>query len=111
MFTRNSVKRATKTKLRVSAHDRFERGNLQLHATGGDKAGTVWPYRHPVALYQGDAGGQGRSEDAAPTRRGRYTQGLHRPRRSARCEEKGGVVDLEKTRWYLDRLINEEISG
>ena len=37
MFTRNSVKRATKTKLRVSAHDRFERGKLQLHATGGTK--------------------------------------------------------------------------
>ena len=28
-----------------------------------------------------------------------------------RCEEKGGVVDLEKARWYLDRLIDEEISG
>jgi hypothetical protein len=26
-------------------------------------------------------------------------------------EEKGGVVDLEKVRWYLDRLIDEEISG
>ena len=25
--------------------------------------------------------------------------------------EKGGVVDLEKARWYLDRLIYEEISG
>ena len=23
-----------------------------------------------------------------------------------RYEEKGGVVDLEKTRWYLDRLID-----
>jgi hypothetical protein len=22
-----------------------------------------------------------------------------------------GVVDLEKARWYLDRLIDEEISG
>ena len=28
-----------------------------------------------------------------------------------RYEEKGGVVDLEKARWYLDRLIDEEISG
>jgi len=37
MFTGNAVKRATKTKLRVSARDRFDRGNLQLHATGGTK--------------------------------------------------------------------------
>ena len=35
MFTGSAVKRATKTKLRVSARDRFDRGNLQLHATGG----------------------------------------------------------------------------
>ena len=33
----NAVKWATKTKLRVSARDRFDRGNLQLHATGGTK--------------------------------------------------------------------------
>lgn len=33
----NSIKWATKTKLRVSARDRFERGNLQLHTTGGTK--------------------------------------------------------------------------
>jgi len=33
----NAVKWATKTKLRVSARDRFGRGNLQLHATGGTK--------------------------------------------------------------------------
>ena len=31
----NAVEWATKTKLRVSARDRFDRGNLQLHATGG----------------------------------------------------------------------------
>ena len=37
MFTGTAVKRATKTKLRVSARDRFDRGNLQLHATGGTK--------------------------------------------------------------------------
>ena len=37
MFTGNSVKRATKTKLRVSARDRFDCGNLQLHTTGGTK--------------------------------------------------------------------------
>ena len=35
MFTGSAVKRATKTKLRVSARDRFDHGNLQLHATGG----------------------------------------------------------------------------
>ena len=28
-----------------------------------------------------------------------------------RYEDKGGVVDLEKARWYLDRLIDKEISG
>ena len=37
MFTGTAVKRATKSKLRVSARDRFDRGNLQLHATGGTK--------------------------------------------------------------------------
>ncbi|MFP6707063.1 MAG: hypothetical protein VCE75_13730 [Alphaproteobacteria bacterium] len=37
MFTGSAIKRATKTKLRVSARDRFDRGNLQLHATGGTK--------------------------------------------------------------------------
>ena len=28
-----------------------------------------------------------------------------------RYKDKGGVVDLEKARWYLDRLIDEEQSG
>ena len=37
MFTGTAVRRATKTKLRVSACARFDRGNLQLHATGGTK--------------------------------------------------------------------------
>ena len=37
MFTGTAVRRATKTKLRVSARDRFGRGNLQPHATGGTK--------------------------------------------------------------------------
>ncbi len=37
MFTGSAVKRATKTKLRVSVRDRFDRGNLQLHTTGGTK--------------------------------------------------------------------------
>ena len=37
IFTGTPVKRATKTKLRVSARDRFDRGNLPLHATGGTK--------------------------------------------------------------------------
>jgi hypothetical protein len=37
MFTGSAVKRATKTTLRVLARDRFDRGNLQLHATGGTK--------------------------------------------------------------------------
>ena len=37
MFTKDAVRWATKTKLRVSARDRFDWGNLQLHATGGTK--------------------------------------------------------------------------
>ena len=37
MFTKDAVRWATKTKLRVSARDRFDRGNFQLHATGGTK--------------------------------------------------------------------------
>ena len=37
MFTKDAVRWATKTKLRVSARDRFDRGNLQLHTTGGTK--------------------------------------------------------------------------
>ena len=37
MFTCTAVRRVTKTKLRVSTRDRFDRGNLQLHATGGTK--------------------------------------------------------------------------
>jgi hypothetical protein len=37
MFTKDAVRWATKTKLRVSARDRFRRGNLQLHTTGGTK--------------------------------------------------------------------------
>jgi len=37
MFTGDAVRWATKTKLRVSARDRFDRGNLQLHTTGGTK--------------------------------------------------------------------------
>ena len=39
MFTKDAVRWATTTKLRVSARDRFGRGNLQLHATGGVKTG------------------------------------------------------------------------
>jgi len=53
MFTGSAVKRATKTKLRVSARDRFVRGNLQLHATGGTKrarSGRIAiPSRYPKA--------------------------------------------------------------
>jgi len=37
MFTGDAVRWATKSKLRASARDRFSRGNLQLHATGGVK--------------------------------------------------------------------------
>ncbi len=37
MFTGDAVRWATKTKLRASARDRFDRGNLQLYATGGTK--------------------------------------------------------------------------
>ena len=37
MFIGSDVRRATQTRLRVSARDRFDRGNLELHATGGTK--------------------------------------------------------------------------
>ncbi len=37
MFAGDAVRWATRTKLRVSARDRFDRGNLQLHTTGGTK--------------------------------------------------------------------------
>ncbi len=37
IFMGTAAKRATKTKLPVSARDRLDRGNLQLHATGGTK--------------------------------------------------------------------------
>ena len=30
---------------------------------------------------------------------------------SSEYSVKGGVVDLEKAHWYLDRLIDEELSG
>ena len=37
VFTVNAVRWATKTKLRASARDCFERGNLQLYVTDGTK--------------------------------------------------------------------------
>ena len=37
MFTGDAVRWSTKTRLKVSARDRFDRGNLQLHAKGGTK--------------------------------------------------------------------------
>ena len=37
--------------------------------------------------------------------------GLSAANWNRRYEEKGGVVDLEKARWYLDRLVDEETSG
>ncbi|GEM_PF-1133883 len=37
MFTGTALRREMKTTLRVAARDQFDRGNLQLHATGGTK--------------------------------------------------------------------------
>ena len=36
--------------------------------------------------YQGNAGTEGRSEDAATAHRGQYTEGLHRPGWPTRCD-------------------------
>ena len=69
MFTGTAVRRATKTKLRVSARDRFDRGNPQLHATGGTKRARVRTHRYPVTLYQGDAESQGHTQSVTSSSR------------------------------------------
>jgi hypothetical protein len=64
MFTGSAVKRATKTKLRVSARDRFDRGNLQLHATGGTKRARSG--RIAIPRRRGEPGAFERRCDHAP---------------------------------------------
>lgn len=59
MFTGNAIRWATKTKLRVSAHDRFERGNLQLHATGGTKTGRAGRLAIPSRYAKATRGARG----------------------------------------------------
>ena len=59
MFTGTAVRRATKTKLRVSARDRFDRGNLQLHATGGTKRARSGRIAIPSRFIKATRGARG----------------------------------------------------
>ncbi len=79
MFTGDAVRWATKTKLRASARDRFDRGNLQLHATGGTKRAR-----------------SGRM--AIPSR---YTKAWRRPKGVRKTLRPRAVVDTPKG--YIDR--------
>ena len=58
-FTGTAVRRATKTKLRVSARDRFDRGNLQLHATGGTKRAQSGRIAIPSRFIKATRGARG----------------------------------------------------
>ena len=70
MFTGTAVRRATKTKLRVSARDRFDRGNLSATRDRWNQACTVRAHRYPVTVYQSDAGSQGRTQSVTSSVRG-----------------------------------------
>ena len=59
MFTKDAVRWATKTKLRVSARDRFDRGNLQLHATGGTKRARSGRIAMPSRFTKATRGARG----------------------------------------------------
>jgi hypothetical protein len=59
MFTKDAVRWATKTKLRVSARDRFDRGNLQLHATGGAKRARSGRIAMPSRFTKATRGARG----------------------------------------------------
>ena len=59
MFTGIAVRRATKTKLRGSARDRFIRGNLQLHATGGTNRARAGRIAIPSRVTKATRGARG----------------------------------------------------
>ena len=59
MFTGDAVRWATKSKLRVSARDRFGRGNLQLHATGGVKPARSGRIAIPLRFTKATRGAKG----------------------------------------------------
>ena len=79
MFTGTAVKRATKTKLRVSARDRFDRGNLQLHATGGTKRARSGRIAIPSRFTKATRGARGVRKALRPRAVGRYFEALGRP--------------------------------
>ena len=68
MFTGTAVRRATKTKLRVPARDRFDRGNLQLHATGGTKRARSGRIAIPSRFTKATRGARGVSKFLRPRR-------------------------------------------
>jgi len=66
MFTGTAIRRATKTKLRVSARDRFDRGNLKLHATGGTKRARSGRIAIPLRFTKATRGARGVREALRP---------------------------------------------
>ena len=66
MFTGTAVKRATKTKLRVTARDRFDRDNLQLHATGGTKRARSGRFAIPSRFTKATRGPRGVRKNLRP---------------------------------------------
>lgn len=66
MFTGDAVRWATKTKLRASARDRFDRGNLQLHATGGTKRARSGSMAIPSRYTKATRGARGVRKNLRP---------------------------------------------
>ena len=66
MFTGDAVRWATKTKLRASARDRFDRGNLQLHATGGTKQARSGSMAIPSRYTKATRGARGVRKNLRP---------------------------------------------
>jgi len=66
MFKGNAVRRATKTRLRVSARDRYDRGNLELHATGGTKRARSGRIAIPSRYAKGTRGARGVRKSLRP---------------------------------------------
>lgn len=66
MFTGDAVRWATKTKLRASARDRFDRGNLQLHATGGTRRARSGSMAIPSRYTKATRGARGVRKNLRP---------------------------------------------
>ena len=67
MFKGKAVTWATKSRLSVAAEDRFDRGNLELHARGGTPIGEGWTYRHPDAICEVTPWRERRTQEIAST--------------------------------------------